>query len=478
MAIRHFQGSYRCVAVTARYFTTSNASLLAIHVENALTNVILRHPVLCVGIIQEGTERPAFVRLESIDLMRCVEYRDVIAFTPEEYTTALEKILERQHSQRWRDVHCQPPWKIIVVQSRETASARLTFDLIFAYHHALADGISGLVFHQSLLEAFNANGTVKNLADLKIKTPESLMLPAPIEKQYKFKISVPILTREWWTHTRPTWVKWPGRASFWTSPQCSLQNVQNCLSRANVVSIGAYQLALILTKCRREGTTLTGLLHGIIIASLTSHVPEARRFKAGTPYSLRHLLNESSRDEMGVFSFGFSNPYSMKTISKFRACQEDLQFTNQIWDIARAFSTSVAIELESISKGHFIGIIPRAKNLRKALSASIEKPRYETFEVSNLGSFRSRDEKENQKGNWKIENMVFSQSGQGIGPAVCFNAVSVAGGPLTVCATWLEGAIEEQLVNSICEDITYILNSLSRGVVTSGTMPHPGKSVG
>jgi hypothetical protein len=454
--IRHFQGVYRCIAVTANYSTSSNTCLHGLLIESALTKVILRHPVLCVGIIHEETENPAFVRLDSIDLSTCIEYRDVNASTQDEYNIALQKILERQHSQRWPALHCQTPWKVIVIQSKATPSPKITFDIVFAYHHALADGLSGLIFHRSLLEALNTTEIIENL-DRQIAVPKDLTLPPPIEKQYRFKFSIPITLKEWWTDAKSTWLNWPGKSSFWTSTPCSVQNIQNYTSRSQIVTIEAFQLALILPACARQNATLTGLLHGIIVASLASHVPEARKLKAGPAYSLRHLANESSRDEMGVYSWGFAIPYPAKAISRIRSSKTDGELSNQIWDIARAFSASVATELDRLPKGHFIATISCLRNLHGALYAPVGKSRYETFEVSNLGAFKNGDQKEK----WQIEKIVFSQSGMGVGPAVSFNVVSVVGGPLTVCATWLQGAIEERLVSLACEDIVHMLNSLS-----------------
>lgn len=437
--------------------------------ESALTKVVIKHPVLCVGIVDEETEKPAFVRLESIDLPKCIEYREVIAFTQSEYNAALENILERQHRQLWPDIYCRPPWKIIVVQSKSMPPSNTLFDIVFAYHHALADGVSGLIFHRSLLEALNSNIIVEN-PHHQIKIPGEITLPAPLEQQIKFAVSLRFIIREIWKARKPTWMKCPGNIPPWTSTLLSLEHIQNYKSRSKIVSISAYQLALILTACRRQNAKLTGLLHGIIVVSLAFHVPEARRFDVGAPYSLRHLIDETSRDEMGSYAWGYSVPYFPETISKIRSSMTDAQLTDQIWTVARAFSASVTAELGKVPKDHWVGLIPLSKDLHKAFKSQVGKPRAETFEVSNIGAFKNGTD----EGNWRIEKMIFSQSGMGTGPAVSFNVVSVAGGQLTICATWLEGAIAETLVNIVCGDIVRILNSLTRAIATYGGMQHPG----
>jgi hypothetical protein len=94
---------------------------------------------------------------------------------------------------------------------------------------------------------------------------------------------------------------------------------------------------------------------------------------------------------------------------------------------------------------------------------SIDQPRGMTFETSNVGFFTGSK----VEGKWRIERMLFSQSGQGIEAAVCFNAASVAGGPLMISVTWLEGAIEERLIDSVSGNLELSLNSIWKGDVVS-----------
>lgn len=470
--VQHFHGYYRCVAVTAKYTTKMHSCGLAPLIESALTKVVLEHPMLCAGIIDENTEKPAFVRLDTIDLSKCVEYRDVIAFTLAEYNEVLENILERQHSLQWPDMPRRPGWKIIVLQSTALSSNKTSFDIVFAYHHALADGVSGLIFHHSLLDALESNTAVEN-QDRFIKIPRRITLPSPLENQLNFTVSLPFLLREFLKGSIPVWMKCLGKTLAWTGAPSSLKQIQNYRSRSKILTIGAYQLALVLASCRKQKATLTGLLYGIIVVSLTSHVPRAKRFEAGVPYSLRQLLDDGSSDEMGemgCFAWGCSIRYSAETISKIRSRNTDAQLTNDIWEIARSFSTSIATELGQLPKDNFIGLLPRVKNLHKAFKSKIGRPRSQTFEVSNIGVFKNGS----GDAGWKIEKMIFSQSGMATGPAISFNVVSVVGGPLTICATWLDGAIRETLVNLVCEDILHILNIVSKGIATYGGMEHPG----
>jgi hypothetical protein len=97
------------------------------------------------------------VRLDFIDISRCLDYRTLTASTVEEHEQGLTEILEQRHSELWPDPSSLPPWKLIIVQSNALSSQGASFDVVFAFHHALVDGISGVVFHRSFLEALNGS---------------------------------------------------------------------------------------------------------------------------------------------------------------------------------------------------------------------------------------------------------------------------------------------------------------------------------
>ena len=449
--------------MTAKYTTKAYSRSLAPWIESALTKVVLQHPALCVGIIDEDTEKPAFVRLDTIDLSKCVEHRDVIAFTLPEYNEVLESILERQHSLQWPNLSLRPGWKVIVIQSTALSSKNTSFDIVFAYHHALADGISGLIFHKSLLEALGSNTAVEN-RDRYIQIPRELTLLPSLEDRLNFTVSLPFLLREFWKYSIPAWMRCLGTTPAWTGTPPSLSQIENYRSRSKILTIGPYRLALVLASCRRERTTITGFLYGAIVVSLIANLPRAKRLEAGVPYSLRHLLNDATGNnmgEMGCFAWAGSISYSVEMICKVRRKKVETKSINDIWDIARDFSKSVAAQLGQLPKDNSIGLLPFVKNLHKAFTSKIGQPRSQTFEVSNIGIFKNGA----SDGGWKIEKVVFSQSGMATGPAVSFNAVSVAGGPLTICATWLDGAVKETLVDAVCGDILQFVNIVSVGVV-------------
>jgi hypothetical protein len=255
-----------------------------------------------------------------------IEYKQVSGF---DYDRSLEKILQNQHSQRSRDLDSRPGWKLIIVLNGVPKSTKLVFDAIFAFHHAVGDGKSGLVFHNSVLEALDSSEELIKLEGRTLKTPKLVTFPLPIEKQLDFKTSWSFFFQKvWnWFDLTPSWMK---ASSPWLSTPCLLKHVQNYRSRTKIISIDSDYLLRIIPACRKQRTTVTGLLHGIIVASLSSHVPEATSFSGGVPFSMRHLLKHPTRGEMGNYVSGLVIHYPSTTISALRSTKTNEELTDEI----------------------------------------------------------------------------------------------------------------------------------------------------
>lgn len=142
-----------------------------------------------VCIINEDKKGPAFIRLNSIDMSKCVEYRDLDVLKAEEYDQKLTEIIEHQHRQIWPHLNRQPGQEVIVVQSKTIDSSSIAFDAVFAFHHAIADGLSGMVFHRSMLKALGNPSENAHLKDHVVTIPDSICLKPAIERVVNFKVS-------------------------------------------------------------------------------------------------------------------------------------------------------------------------------------------------------------------------------------------------------------------------------------------------
>jgi hypothetical protein len=454
---RHHLGYYRCVANTAKYSIDEHLEDLSSVFETAVAKVILQHPALCCGIINEDKKDPAFIRLNSIDVSKCIEYRDLDVLTVEEYDQKLAEIIEHQHRQLWPHLDSYPGWKVIIVQSKTVNSSSI-FDMVFAFHHALADGLSGMVFHRSILKALNDSSESPSLKDHVLTIPDSITLKPALEKVVNFKVSWRFFLGVLWLGMKPKWL-FRNPSPPWTGSVCAPLPIQHYASRVKFISIQDHLVSNILAACREQKSTLTGLLHGLVIASLTSRVPSAPGFIAITPYSLRNLTGLSATDEMGVQVAALSSTFSLGTISAVRGAPDPHHLTEEIWKIARTFRTEMSNEISRMPNDSLIGLIPYVTDMHKFFTSRVGKPRSETYELSNVGVLKNEVEIEK----WRVKRVIFTQSAMATGPAVCFSVASVAGGPLVISASWLEGDIDEQLVDEVVQDIECGLRSVAEG---------------
>ncbi|KAL9108270.1 MAG: hypothetical protein Q9187_008315, partial [Circinaria calcarea] len=466
---RHYLGFYRSVAVTAKYLlseTRLEARSLEDVFSSAVCQVVDRHPVLGCGIVGEEGNTPAFTRLEQIALGGVIEFRRIDAATDTEYDEKLMQMVKEQHSKRWPDLHLRPGWKLTIAQRSNQGTREKAVDAVFAFHHAIGDGTSGMAFHRSLLKALNnlPSRPISTVPTV-IKGPYSGAIVPAVEDLIQLDISWSFLLRQIWETSRPSWSV-PASSKPWSAAVVTLPHPDDFRSRVRFISLPRALTRQILSKCRKRETTLTGLLHGIIIAQLSLLVPEARSFRATTPYSLRPATG-TSVEEIAVQLSALTTEYAPGTISAFRAGRADPRAAQQqIWEIARRFRLEMGAELAALPKDNLLGLLPYVRDWHRMWTDQVGKARSSTFEVSNLGSLRAElDSEPNREQNelnrerkdeeiaCTVSRLIFSQSGMVAGAAFSFNIASVESGPLTVTLTWQEGVVAEGLMGEILEGL-------------------------
>ncbi|PVH80708.1 hypothetical protein DL98DRAFT_491207 [Cadophora sp. DSE1049] len=453
----HSLGSYRGVANTARYRTDTEPQLLGSIIEAAVAQVVLKQPGLCCGIINEDKRDPAFIRLESINLSGCINYQ--LPKLSQSEDDAIVEALSVQHGETWPNIDSHPAWKVIVVPTKKWPDTKGTgFDIIFAYHHALADGLSGVVFHRSFLEALNNPSDKTPLLNHVLQVPDSLTLAIPLEKAIDFHIGWIFFLKTILSTVLPKWLVSTSPES-WTGSVPSMEHLTNYKTNVSLVQIRPDHVSKVLSACKAEKATLTSLLHGLILMSLAKRIPSAHTFTTATPYSLRHLTGMSPTSGMGNHVGSLKIKQPTKTISDLRPAKNSAETMKQIWDIARDFRATMSTELAGLPNDNLIGMIPYISDMHKMFISMISRPRSTTYEISNVGCLRVNGE----PGKWRIERDIFSQSGSVTGAAIYFNVASVAEGPLTIAATWLEGVVDKVLVGGVMKDLEYSLKCVGEG---------------
>ncbi|KAI9836583.1 MAG: hypothetical protein M1819_001215 [Sarea resinae] len=471
---RHSLGIYRCVIVTARYCNgnfDSEASFKSFFF-SALSRVVLRHPALCCGFVDEDKRDASFVGLREIDLNRVVRFQTYDSGDGPSYENGQRKLLEHEHLQLWEHLETNPGWRVVVSHlpqaDHETVKSQTSMmDVVFAFHHAVGDGLSGAVFHRSLLKELRSTTSTfdptKPCTPL-VQLPEKIELVEPVEKLLKFSFSLRFICGFVFRALIPSWLL--GKGPIWAGAQYYLSSPEEFKTHVRHFSIPQEQLKCILSACKAKSVTLTGLLHGLHVTLLAQMVPDADRLSGHTPYSLRRLIPKSEEEvavQVSVLEIDFPSRFFRSSRNAAGSGEPDWE---EVWKVARYYGKLMQREVDRAPKDNVVGLLGFIGDYHDHYRKLLQKKRKSTYEISNIGVFGERacissaDVHEDGSG-WGIHSMIFTGSGMVTGPALGATVVSVQGGPLSIAFTWQDGIFEEAFVDNFVDNLETSLRELS-----------------
>jgi hypothetical protein len=448
---RQVLGIYNSVIVTATYAVRSkleDTSLYSIFCAT-IPGLLYRHPSLCCYFEGEDTLEPKFRRLNTI------EVKDVLQILDLEKRESLAQKLQEFHDQQW-PVERKPLWKLVVMREPQMASdTSIGFKLYiaFVYHHVIGDGLSGNAFHMSLLrELENVEQTSQDLeeAPKAIDTQVSTCLIEPIEKLTILPLSWLFLIKQVVQEYAPRWLI-GAPSPLWAG--LPTQTLDKCpfRSRVRIVTIQADGMESLLEESKKHSVTLTSLLTAALVSALADALPGAPRFLGMTPYTLRRVTG-TSMDDMVNQTSSFETSYPADFLDSIRKASNATERVESLWNTAGYFHAQMQDELARCPRDNLVGLLPYVFDHVKYYQKKIGKAREATWELSNLGVFRTTQV--SLPGSWRLENMTFTQGAQPVGPAFAVNCVSVQGGPLTIAITWQDSVVHEDIIDALAHDFT------------------------
>ena len=136
--------------------------------------------------------------------------------------------------------------------------------------------------------------------------------------------------------------------------------------KVKLVCFDFKKVASILSACRSEGTTLTGLVHGAVVTAFALLVPEAKNLQGHTPYSMRAYTGTSALDSMVNQTSDSGCFYNEDLLNAIRSSNIQDRFDHgQTWDAARHFSKNMAKELEQVPQDNDLATLLWLADIRK-----------------------------------------------------------------------------------------------------------------
>ncbi|KAH8649055.1 alcohol acetyltransferase [Xylariales sp. PMI_506] len=503
-AVKH----YAACIVTCRYNVPAASSTKVMTqaalqdvFEQALTLAVLEHPMLHVGIADADGKKPQWVRIDQIDLRQHVEWLHVSGGV-EDFDKALIEAQETQHDTFFAPETLRPQWRVTVLQPEGGRVMPAFIEVIFAYNHTIADGMSGKIFHETLLEKLDEVTLGEARVDLKNRTfniPPPASFPPPLEDMLKYLLTARFLALVTWQEViRPPFL----------TPKVNHQALWSPIAetpyktRLALISVPRDTLKAVLAACRKHKTTLTGLLQTLGLLSLSARVPEdqAKAFTCNTPFSLRPFLRADCPvatiakypdlkperligNNVSMWNYVFNEDEVRLVRAQLLAAgaeKDSADLERTLWRLAFEFRQGLAKRLELPTTNDAAGLCNLVGDFRTYHRDQTKKPRVCSWEVSNLGviepSSRAAAEAEkSEKGSrcWSIERAAFTQSVAVCAAPVLINPIAVKGKDLVITLTWQAEVVPDEFAQGVAADLDTWLRRIAQNSDTGAYKGSP-----
>lgn len=472
----HLLGQYFGTIVTCRYVIPGHVDAesderLRGSFERAIAETVLQHPVLQAGLVDEDSKRPSWIQLESIDFANHVAWQTVNA--SDDLQAALSGLLESQIDRKFSHLETQPGWRVVILRQ----PGGRTLEAAFIWNHTVADGISGKIFHETLLQHLNSadgdappnlHNRVLRLADTAQRFP-----PAP-EAICKYPISPRFTASALWKVFKPDIIaNREGTRAAWSPIR-----LQPYKTQRRAIAIDDVTLQRILCSCRTNNTTLTGLLHGIAVLSFASQLQphEAPGLVGDTALNMRPATPSAPpgypwyepHKTMGNILSGLEHTFDRHLVGDVRRRLASAPPTDPdrkaalapaVWSVAQAARRDIQKSLDLGTRDNMVGLMRFVPDWRAQMSEQAGKPRRTSWVVTNIGVLDG-DPEGVGAGHWTIERALFSLSAEASGAAIHICPISVLGKELCVDFSWqdtvVDGAVAERLASDVEEWLGYL----------------------
>jgi hypothetical protein len=403
------------------------------------------------------TDKAFYQRASTINLKDHISIVDGVAAGDDE-SKAIEKTLEVNVNRKFRPEI--PRWKIVVLPLDKSRCF-----VAFAFSHTIGDGLTGVSFHRSFLEAYRTASGADAMSSM-VETP-ARPLPTPFDTPERLPISWSFLLAPFISQFLPKFlIEALGirqSASTVDSGTWTARNVfydaDTFHSKVRLHEIDKSVLDNALRASRNHDTRLTATILQLLARAFSKALadPSVTNFVSQTAVNMRGSIGVPEF-EMGEFASGCYLSHARNDSSG--------NLSDEEWAAASSGTRELAT-CASTLQDQPIGLLRYVPSIRKWTLGKIGQRRDSSMEMSNVGVFdptpastSSQDMKEVAS----ITNMFFTQPGHVTSSPITFNFVSVKGGGLSYTVTWQEGSLgvddEEGVVEKICASLAAGLEAL------------------
>lgn len=443
-------GFFNNVGLTAHYkLSECSSPSLAVSdfrrlIFAAAGDVIRKHRILFAIPVNEETSDTYFSSLPSIDLNRSIKFlkrAQPSAGGIEGEDRELDAILEDQHNTNFKlEYGILPFWRLIILQS---PGEDKQFTASFIYHHAIGDGVSGLVFHSAFRSALDTASSYPSpeSRDVEVVVPDgnTTVMP-PLAELHPLPINpVPL------SSSLANLKEWTGSSIY--AP---------CKSRWTSLYLPPSTSKAFFQECKEKNMSITSVVTSMISTVLFSILPPTTEALTGIiPVNLRPWLQLPREVANGAIGTYFD-----ATKVQFLRPEETFQGLGweNVWAGAQHVSRVMKGYLGNLSPSgepyttiSFIETIP---DISVIFNSMLGKPREAAFEVTNVGLFSSSAGATAENSLlWQVGKVMLSRSALVSGAAVTISVATGGNGSMTVGFSWQEGVLEDDVLHKVNQEL-------------------------
>ncbi|EWG36833.1 hypothetical protein FVEG_00699 [Fusarium verticillioides 7600] len=443
----------------------------------AMAHTVAEHPMLQVGILNENSAVPSWIQLETVDLGLHISWQEIKA--SDDYEGSLKHEIRNQLDTWFTDVETKPGWRASVLWPEGSIQS---LDVIFCWNHTNFDGVGGKILHQTLLRNLNDPKTDHELnfdGGVLHLSSTADRFPPPPEELIKIPVSWGFALATIWKELRPPFLvsNDPTQANWAPVRQEPYQ------TEFRTFSIEDATLKKVLSKCRANRTTITGLLHALPLLSLAlqldegkkHHKQEAKSMFAISALDTRRFIPANSEaypwhvpsttmdNQMTLVNHLFGEDLVTEIRSKAKGIPSQshamTQLENFVWVAAVQAREDIQSKLDKGMENDPSGLMNFIKDWRVQKKQQLKKPRVGAWGVSNLGILDGVIE----GSGWKIERAVFQLSCELTSPVFHISSISVKGKEMCVDVSWQQGIIDAEIGDTLASDMEAWIRFLGAG---------------
>lgn len=434
-------------------------------------------------MVNGDTQAPYFARVEEICLDEITSFIDVPR--NEARMEPINTILSQQHSIGF-NMTGSPLWRVLVLKDQEShpVDCTVNVDIILGWNRVIGDGRSGMAVHTTILNALNAAQSDEDPLSKEDSAamPDSchsaqgkwfVRAPAkPLFPSLETKRPTPSSPRSKLSKAIKPWLP-IGSNEMMSSPRWSggsYNAARPIKTQIRHIKIPSTAVAGLLTLCRSKQTTMTPYMQCLIGIILFKTLHKAASLRCAVAVSLRRFFPPSTgidERQMGLWVSAFHSEYAREALYSSSSNTPSPDATSSsFWTTAQKESARIKDEIATGKEDIRMDLLREVSDYRYFLLAKIGKDRDDSYAVTNLGvtgaarpvhGIGSMPEIED----WRIAELVFSQSCHVNGSAIQFCIVTLNGGDMCIALSWQEGVVSVELVESIARRLKEGLLSAS-----------------